>query len=136
MLNSLLWQGHLMTPSSTEVTGQPWWVQIAVNALNAPEVGWVTTYFSSRITPPPTGTFEVATVALAAVAPELAEVVLDAAEDDAMDEVADPVEPAPAPVSDDFPHAASARDATATDPPTPADRRTARRSVTNCRTFC
>src|SRR3546814_605644 len=39
----------------TPVTRQPWWVQVAENALNSPAVGWVITIFSSsRIRPPPT----------------------------------------------------------------------------------
>lgn len=36
MRNSLPWQGQLMVPSATVATVQPWWVQIAENALNAP----------------------------------------------------------------------------------------------------
>ena len=123
-----------MTPSSTDVTGHPWWVQIAENALYVPDSGWVTTYFSSRITPPPTGTFEVATVAFAVEPPAAADVVLDAAPDDVLDPVALVV--APAPLSVDFPHAARTTVAATADPPSPAERRTARRSATNCCTVC
>ena len=44
-----------MVPSETLATRQPWWVQTAVNALNSPSVGWVTTTSSSaKIVPPPT----------------------------------------------------------------------------------
>jgi hypothetical protein len=40
---------------------QPWWVQIAENALNVPAFGWVITSWASvRMTPPPTGTSAVA----------------------------------------------------------------------------
>ena len=58
----LLWQGQTITPSATEPTGQPWWVQMALKALNSPSFGWVTTYFSSTTRPPPTATSEIATV--------------------------------------------------------------------------
>ena len=34
--NWLPWQLQMIVPSSTEVTGQPWWVQMLVNALNSP----------------------------------------------------------------------------------------------------
>jgi len=48
------------------VTGQLWWVQIELNALNSPAVGWVTTAWrSARILPPPTGMSAVLTVAAA-----------------------------------------------------------------------
>jgi hypothetical protein len=57
ILNSLPWQGHLITPFDTPPTVQPWWVHTAVNALKAPWLGWVTTTFSAALTlPPPTGT--------------------------------------------------------------------------------
>src|SRR6188768_1785973 len=51
-----------MTPSLTLPTRHAWWVHTAVNALNVPSVGCVTTIFlASRITPPLTGTLLVAT---------------------------------------------------------------------------
>ena len=54
---TLPWQAQLIFPSATEATTQPWWVHTALNALNAPAVGWVTTILRSvRMTPPPTGT--------------------------------------------------------------------------------
>ena len=60
--NALMWHGQLMTPLATEATVQPWWVHTAVNALNVPAVGCVTTIFwSARIVPPPTGTSAVGT---------------------------------------------------------------------------
>ncbi|GAB3760730.1 hypothetical protein GCM10028864_49440 [Microlunatus parietis] len=37
-------------------------MQTALNALNSPAAGWVTTYFSWITTPPPSGTSAVATV--------------------------------------------------------------------------
>ena len=50
--------------SVTSVTGQFWWVQIELNALNSPAVGWVTTAErSAKILPPPTGMSAVLTVA-------------------------------------------------------------------------
>ena len=61
MANWLPWQGQLMVPPSTVETVQPWWVQIAENALNVPALGWVITRAASgRMTPPPTGTSAVA----------------------------------------------------------------------------
>ena len=45
-----------MFPFRTSVTRQPWWVQTAVNALNVPACGWVTTTrLWSNTVPPPTG---------------------------------------------------------------------------------
>ena len=29
----LPWQGQLIVPSATSLTAQPWWVQVALNAL-------------------------------------------------------------------------------------------------------
>src|SRR5215203_1992892 len=50
-----------MTPSSTRETSQPWCVQMLVNPLNSPAVGWVTTTCSADTTsPPPTGISAVA----------------------------------------------------------------------------
>ena len=47
--------------------GSPAWVQVARKPSNVPLVGWVTTTFwSRRITPPPTGTSAVATRAVSA----------------------------------------------------------------------
>jgi len=48
----------------TSATSHWAWVQIELNALKSPLVGWVTTYCagSSKITPPPTGTLETATL--------------------------------------------------------------------------
>jgi hypothetical protein len=71
----------------TPPTVQALWVQIAVNALNVPFAGWVTTIFcGSSTTPPPTGTWAVATSgpALADGDPELDDVdgVDDAEPDD------------------------------------------------------
>ena len=46
-----------MKPFSTLVTVQPWWVQVALNALNWPADGCVTTNSAEALmTPPPTGT--------------------------------------------------------------------------------
>src|ERR1700757_2189628 len=65
ILNLLPWQGQLIVPFETLLTMQPWWVHIAVKALNDPGCGWVTTTFLPRmIVPPPLGTAEVATRAL------------------------------------------------------------------------
>ena len=53
---SLPWHGHLIKPPETLPTVHPIWVQIALNALNWPAAGWVTTTFcASKILPPPTG---------------------------------------------------------------------------------
>src|SRR5690606_5810145 len=54
---SLLWHGHWITPSAMLSTLQPRCVQVALNPLKSPAVGWVTTRFwSARIRPPPTST--------------------------------------------------------------------------------
>ena len=56
-LNLLPWHGQLMVPLATASHRQPTWVQIALNALNCPLTGWVTTTLSAvKIVPPPTGT--------------------------------------------------------------------------------
>lgn len=34
MSNWLWWQGQMISPFWTLVTAQPWWVQVALNALN------------------------------------------------------------------------------------------------------
>ncbi len=47
MENALPWHGHMITPSATDPTGQPWCVQIAEKPLNSPSAGCVTTTFSS-----------------------------------------------------------------------------------------
>src|ERR1700678_4336185 len=60
MLNLLPWHGQLMVPPETVLTMQPWCVHTAVNALNEPACGCVTTMFGpSMIVPPPSGTFAV-----------------------------------------------------------------------------
>ena len=58
----LPWHGQTISPPVTDPTGQPWCVQIALNALKSPFAGWVTTTFWSMIVPPPTGTSAAATV--------------------------------------------------------------------------
>src|SRR6185312_14653165 len=56
-----------MVPSATLLTMQPWCVQTAVNALNEPACGCVTTMFlPSMILPPPSGTSAVVASAAAA----------------------------------------------------------------------
>ena len=61
---SLWWQLQWITPLRTAATVHCRWVQILLNALKSPLVGWVTTNCagSSKITPPPTGTLETATL--------------------------------------------------------------------------
>ena len=54
--NLLPWHGQTITPSATDLTLQPWCVQVAEKALNSPAVGWVTTTsLSANTVPPPTG---------------------------------------------------------------------------------
>src|SRR5690348_5399885 len=56
-----------MVPSATLLTMQPWCVQTAVNALNEPACGCVSTMFlPSMILPPPSGTSAVVASAAAA----------------------------------------------------------------------
>ena len=43
ILNLLPWHGQSMVPSAILSTRQPTWVQTALNALNSPFLGWVTT---------------------------------------------------------------------------------------------
>ena len=43
---ALPWHSHMMSPSETELTMQPWWVQTAVKHLKSPWFGWVTTICS------------------------------------------------------------------------------------------
>ena len=63
MENWLPWHRQMIASPWISDTGQPWWVQMLLNALNSPSVGCVTTYLaSSRMTPPPTGTSAVATL--------------------------------------------------------------------------
>jgi len=51
----LPWQSQLIV-SVTVATGQSWWVQIELNALNLPASGWVITVSASgKILPLPTG---------------------------------------------------------------------------------
>src|SRR5690349_13502798 len=55
--NLLKWQPQLIVPPDTSATVQPWWVHVALNALNCPALGWViTTSAAATTTPPPTGT--------------------------------------------------------------------------------
>ena len=56
MIEYLLpWQSQLIV-SVTVATGQAWWVQIELNALNSPAFGWVITVWASgKILPLPTG---------------------------------------------------------------------------------
>src|ERR1035438_9065270 len=55
-LNWLPWQGQSIVPLATWSTVHPMWVQIALNPLKSPAVGWVTTTFGPPNTlPPPTG---------------------------------------------------------------------------------
>src|SRR6266516_4735694 len=85
-----------MVPLETSLTRQPWWVQTAVNALNCPAAGWVTTTFWSWNTlPPPTGTSPVLIDAGAALVPP----------PDPPPPV--PVPPPPVPVLSSEPHPAS-----------------------------
>ena len=66
--NLLPWHGQLIVPPTTSLTLHPWWVQVALNPLNVPATGWVTTRsWAARTIPPPTGTS-----ATAATAPGLA----------------------------------------------------------------
>ena len=74
MLNLLPWHGQLIVPFETLLTKQPACVQITVNALKDPDCGCVITMrLASMILPPPSGTWEVATRAVAADALPLAE---------------------------------------------------------------
>src|SRR6185437_3700925 len=67
MLYWLPWHGQSMVPLLTWLTMHPMWVQTALNALNSPAVGWVTTTCGpDRTSPPPTGILLVATSALPA----------------------------------------------------------------------
>jgi hypothetical protein len=68
----LPWQGHTIWPPDISLTVHPIWVQMALNALNCPLVGWVTTTcWPARIVPPPTGTSASGTVAEAPEPPPL-----------------------------------------------------------------
>src|SRR5690349_10429320 len=102
-----------MVSFTTAATRQPWWVQTALNALNSPSAGWVTTIFSlGKILPPPTGMSDV--LAIASPEPVLP--------------VSPPVEPESAgsdedPLSDPAPQAARTAPApTAAAPPITARR--------------
>jgi hypothetical protein len=69
MLYWLPWHGQSMVPLLTWLTMQPMCVQTALNALNSPADGWVTTTFGpEKILPLPTGIALVAVSALAAAA--------------------------------------------------------------------
>src|SRR5580658_9073036 len=53
------WHGQSMVPSATWLHRQPTCVQTALNPLNTPLAGWVTTTFASvKTIPPPTGISE------------------------------------------------------------------------------
>ena len=67
MLYWLPWHGQSMVPLLTWLTMQPMCVQTALNALNSPAVGWVTTTLGPvKIVPLPTGMSLVAASAFAA----------------------------------------------------------------------
>src|SRR5580692_2294611 len=69
MLNLLPWHGQSMVPLAMVATMQPWCVQTALNPLNVPATGCVTTTFGpSMILPPPTGTCAVVVSKLAGAA--------------------------------------------------------------------
>jgi hypothetical protein len=135
MSNWLWWQGQLINPFSTLVTVQPWWVHVALNALNWPADGCVTTNSAEALmTPPPMGTSAVFTgVPLGAAAlddpDEFAEPVdVDELVDDELAEVV--ALDAAAPVAGGVlepPHAARAAAPATPAPPTPAARSTVRR---------
>src|SRR6476469_3785370 len=73
MSNLLPWHAQLMVPLATSARMHDWCVQTALNALNSPEVGWVTTTFwSAKILPPPTGTVALEIASLTALVAELA----------------------------------------------------------------
>ena len=73
-LNSLPWQGQSMVPSATFDTVHCLCVHTALNALNSPAFGCVTTTFASlRTTPPPTGISAVFTEFAAAAVVSLPE---------------------------------------------------------------
>ena len=109
MSNWLWWHGQPIMPLATLLTVQPWWVHTALNALNWPADGWVTTKSPDALmTPPPTGTSAVLTgVPLGAAAD--AEPVADAlAEEDVEDDEAVVVEGAVVVGVVEPPHAARA----------------------------
>jgi hypothetical protein len=132
-----MWQGQTICPFSTLVTAQPWWVHVALNALNWPADGCVTTKSACALmTPPPTGTSAVLTgVPLGAAPLDDPDVVSEAVavdEPDAVDDVADAVvvlDAAPPVVGGvlEPPHAARAAAPATPAPPTPAARSTVRR---------
>src|ERR1700741_3137489 len=67
MLYWLPWDGQSMVPSLIWLTMDPMWVQTALNALNSPADGWVTTTCGpEKIIPLPTGIWLVAASAFAA----------------------------------------------------------------------
>src|ERR1700761_882020 len=67
MLYWLPWHGQSMGPLLIWLTMHPMWVQTALNALNSPADGWVTTTCGpEKIIPLPTGIWLVAASALAA----------------------------------------------------------------------
>jgi hypothetical protein len=138
MSNWLWWQGQLINPFCTLVRVQPWWVHVALNALNWPADGCVTTNSAEALmTPPPTGTSAVFTgVPLGAAALDEPDEVSESADVDGLDDVgaAEDVEvvalDAAAPVVGGVlepPHAARTAAPAAPAPPTPAARSTVRR---------
>ena len=138
MSNWLLWHGQTISPFCTLVTAQPWWVQVALNALNWPADGCVTTNSAEALmTPPPTGTSAVFTgVPLGAAALDEPDEVSEPADVDGLDDVgaAEDVEvvalDAAAPMVGGVlepPHAARTAAPAAPAPPTPAARSTVRR---------
>src|SRR5580693_5945978 len=83
MLYWLPWHGQSMVWLLIWLTMHPMWVQTALNALNSPAVGWVTTTCGSeKIMPLPTGILLVAAsafVALELLAPPAAALLAGAA---------------------------------------------------------
>src|SRR4051794_13551933 len=139
MSNWLLWHGQTINPFCTLVTAHPWWVHVALNALNWPADGWVTTNSAdASMTPPPTGTSAVLTGGpLGAADPDDAEPELvaedepDADPDDVADEEEAAVELDGAVAGGvvEPPQAARAAAPATPAPPTPAARSTVRRFI-------
>ena len=132
----LMWQGQTICPFSTLVTAQPWWVHVALNALNWPADGCVTTKSAGALmTPPPTGTSAVLTgVPLGAAAPDDPDEVAEPDPVDELDDVEDVELAAAPPVVGgvlDPAHAARAAAPATPAPPTPAARSTVRRLTTS-----
>ena len=138
MSNWLWWQGQLISPFSTLVRVQPWWVHVALNALNWPADGCVTTNSADALmTPPPTGTSAVLTgVPLGAAALDDPDEVAEPVDVDELDDVEDAevvALDAAAPMVGGVlepPHATRAADPATPAPPIPAARSTVRRFTT------